>query len=186
MKKMHQQPAASASFQYLMGALLAFVVSTAWAQSKPHAHHKAHAHGQGELELAIEKGRIQGTLRVPMESLLGFEHAPKTDAQRAQVAALRKLLENPSNIVALPIDAACQVTESAAESALFSGRVKGGHSELAYAFGWDCAKPDQLTSLGLPVFASHKRLKQLEVSLVVNGQQSAVRRNPKSSTISLR
>ena len=186
MKKVHQRPVASASFQYLLGALLAFVVSTAWAQNKPHAHHKAHAHGQGELELAIEKGRIQGTLRVPMESLLGFEHAPKTDAQRAQVAALRKLLENPNNIVAPPANAVCQVTESVAESALFSGTVKGGHSELAYTFGWDCAKPDQLTSLGLPVFASHKRLKQLEVSLVVNGQQSAMRRNPKSRSISLR
>jgi hypothetical protein len=186
MRRLYLQPTVFVPFQYFMGALLVLVVSTAWAQSKPHAHHKAHAHGQGELELAIEKGRIQGTLRVPMESLLGFEHVPKTDAQRAQVAALRKLLENPSNIVAPPANAVCQVTESVAESALFSGIVKGGHSELAYTFGWDCAKPDQLTSLGLPVFASHNRLKQLEVSLVVNGQQSAVRRNPKSTTISLR
>jgi hypothetical protein len=186
MRRLYLQPTVVVPFQYFMGALLVLVVSAAWAQNKPHAHHHAHAHGQGELELAIEKGRVQGTLRVPMESLLGFEHAPKTDAKRGQVAALRKLLENPNNIVAPPANAACQVIESVAESALFSGTVKGGHSELAYTFGWDCAKPDQLTSLGLPVFASYKRLKQLEVSLVVNGQQSAVRRNPKSATISLR
>ena len=186
MKKMDRRPNASASFQYLMGALLAFVVSAAWAQSKPHAHHKAHAHGQGELELAIEQGRLQGTLRVPMESLLGFEHAPKTDAQRAQVAALRKLLEDPSNVVAPPVAAACQVTKVVAQSSMFTGAVKGGHSELDYVFGWDCVKPDQLTSLGLPVFASHKRLKQLEVSLVVDGRQSALRRSPKATSIPLR
>ena len=50
-----RRPTVVVPFQYFMGALLVLVVSTAWAQSKPHAHHKAHAHGQGELELAIEK-----------------------------------------------------------------------------------------------------------------------------------
>lgn len=186
MKKTNRQPAALAAHHYLMGALLAFVVSAAGAQSRPHAHHNAHAHGQGELELAIEQGRIQGTLRVPMESLLGFEHAPKTDAQRAQVLALRELLEDPGNLVVPPAAAACKVTSSVAQSSMFTGAVKGGHSELAYVFGWDCAKPDQLTSLSLPVFASHQRLKQLEVSLVVNGRQSALRRSPKATSISLR
>ncbi|MEY3096385.1 MAG: hypothetical protein RIR74_1477, partial [Pseudomonadota bacterium] len=78
----------SKSLQYSIGLMLGLVVSVAGAQSKSHAHHHAHAHGQGELELSIGKGRIQGMLRVPMESLLGFEHAPKTDAQRAQLAAL--------------------------------------------------------------------------------------------------
>ena len=77
MKKMDRQPNASASFQYLMGALLAFVVSAAWAQSKPHAHHKAHAHGQGELELAIEQGRLQGTLRVPRRACLALSTHPR-------------------------------------------------------------------------------------------------------------
>ncbi len=176
----------SRPLQCTLGLMLGLVVSVAGAQNKPHGHHHAHAHGQGELELSIEKGRIQGMLRVPMESLLGFEHAPKTDAQRTQVAGLRKLLEDPSNLVAPPAAASCQVTSAAAESSMFTGTVKGGHSELAYSFEWNCAKPDQLTSLGLPVFASHKRLKQLEVSLVVDGRQSSVRRNQKSPSIPLR
>jgi hypothetical protein len=176
----------SRSLQCTLGLMLGLVVSVAAAQSKPHAHHHAHAHGQGELELSIEKGRIQGMLRVPMESLLGFEHAPKTDAQRAQVADLRKRLEDPSNLVAPPTAAGCQLTSVVAESSMFTGAVKGGHSELAYSFEWRCAKPDQLTSLGLPVFASHKRLKQLEVSLVVDGRQSSVRRTPTSTNIPLR
>lgn len=176
----------SKSLQYSLGLMLGLFVSVAGAQSKPHAHHHAHAHGQGELELSIEKGRIQGMLRVPMESLLGFEHAPKTDAQRAQLAALRKRLEDPSNFLAPPPAAACQLVSSTAESAMFTGTVKGGHSDLAYSFEWNCSKPEQLVSLELPVFASHKRLKQLEVSLVVDGRQSSVRRNQKSPSIPLR
>ena len=176
----------STSLHCTLGLMLGLVVSVAAAQTKPHAHHHAHAHGQGELELSIEKGRIQGMLRVPMESLLGFEHAPKTDAQRAQVSNLRKRLEDPSNLVAPPTAAGCQPTSVVAESSMFTGTVKGDHSELVYSFEWNCAKPDQLMNLDLPIFTSHKRLKQLEVSLVVDGRQSSVRRTQKSTNIPLR
>jgi hypothetical protein len=44
--------------------------------------HAAHSHGVGNLELVVQGGTVKASFEIPMESLLGFEHLPRTTAQK--------------------------------------------------------------------------------------------------------
>ena len=54
-----------------------------------------HVHGTAELCVAVENNHLNVELRSPLENLLGFEHAPKTDSQRAAVKAMTAKLNKP-------------------------------------------------------------------------------------------
>jgi hypothetical protein len=41
-----------------------------------HAQHK-HVHGEGQLDVAIEGGKISLALELPLDAAVGFERAPK-------------------------------------------------------------------------------------------------------------
>src|SRR5690554_4975241 len=71
--------------------LLGFISFNASAHD--HAHHShnaaAHQHGLGHLDLVLEGQQLILELRIPAEDLLGFEHAPQTPGQQAQLEALQ-------------------------------------------------------------------------------------------------
>lgn len=140
-----------------------------------HAHsHGAHAHGKGELELLVDGQTVQGVFRTPMDSLLGFEHAPKTDAQRNAVDSLRKRLANPAAVLSPNLEAQCTAQHHEATSTLFTGAVKGGHSDLEYRFTFVCAQPERLTALELVALKDFKRLTEVRVQLVTASAQRSL------------
>jgi hypothetical protein len=61
------------------------------AASASHAH-APHAHGVGELDLALEAGSVSLSLRLPGDTVVGFERAPADDDERAAVEAARAML----------------------------------------------------------------------------------------------
>ena len=144
-------------------------------QAHNHAHsHGAHAHGKGELELLVDGQTVQGVFRTPMDSLLGFEHSPKTDAQRNAVDSLRKRLANPAAVLSPNPEAQCTAKHQEATSTLFTGAVKSGHSDLEYRFTFVCAQPEKLTALELVALKDFKRLTEVRVQLVTTSAQKAL------------
>lgn len=142
-------------------------------QGGGHAH--AHAHGVGQLQIAIDGAVVRGELHIPMESLLGHEYLPRSQAQKNAMAQLRQSLTNPAYVM-LPVAAAqCQVTNSLATSPMFEGRDGGGHSSLLYAFAFRCEQPQHLRQIDVPLFAKHPRLKEIEVELVGPAVQRSLR-----------
>jgi hypothetical protein len=138
-------------------------------------HGHAHAHGVGQLQIAIDGAVVRGELQSPMESLLGHEYLPRSQAQKNALAQLRQSLTNPAYVM-LPVAAAqCQVTDSLATSPMFEGRDSGGHSSLLFAFAFRCEQPQQLRKIDFPLFAKHPRLKEIEVELVAPAVQRALR-----------
>ncbi len=53
---------------------------------------KAHVHGAGHLNLAVDKQQVRMQLRVSAEDIVGFEHAPKNDQQRQALATAKEAL----------------------------------------------------------------------------------------------
>ena len=142
-------------------------LGAAWA-------HGPHAHGKGELELTIQGSAIRGAFRTPMDSLLGFEHLPKTEAQRNAVDQLRQRLANPSAVVAPNPEARCTPRMSEATSSMFTGAAKGEHSDLEYRFSFECGAPEQLKALELSALKEFKRLSEVRVQLVTARGQRAM------------
>ena len=54
-----------------------------------------HVHGHGTLNIAIEDKRVSMELEVPGMDIVGFEHAPSTDDQKAAVEKAKARLEKP-------------------------------------------------------------------------------------------
>ena len=142
--------------------LSALVMTTASAQSAGHAH----VHGRALLQLSLQGQTLRGSFEIPMDVLLGYERAPRTAAEKKQLEQLQLAWKQPSHFIAVPAQAHCQPKPVTFSSALLSAKPEPGHSDLDYEFEFQCAQPQQLTRLELPVFKAYPRLKELRVEWV--------------------
>jgi hypothetical protein len=147
----------------------------------PHGH----AHGKGEMEITVQDGSIRAIFRTPMESLLGFEHAPKTEAQKTAVTQLKNKLSNPTLFFAPTPAAQCAAGAAEASSTLFAGQVSGGHSDLEYRFSFKCSNVQALQGLDALLFADYPRLHEIRALVVNNTEQRSVTLKKRSRAIPL-
>ncbi len=141
---------------------------------------QAHVHGVASMEMVVSGNIIRVLLRSPMDNLLGFERIPRSEAQKADLEALKSDLSNPLLFLSPPVQAGCQVRHHEASSSLFGGKSPSAHSDLEYRFSFECRDPLQLTILEVPMFDRYRRLREIRVQLVSDqGQRSVVlvRRN---------
>src|ERR1043166_2256960 len=62
-----------------------------------------HVHGEGKMTFVIdtEKNKISVGFEFPADQVLGFEHRPKTDAEKNEVKKAVALVAKAKNLVAL-------------------------------------------------------------------------------------
>ena len=78
----------------------------------------AHQHGVGSLDIAIEGDEVHARLTAPADDIVGFEHAPRTDAQKAAVDDAAKLLKDGLAVLGPASEAGCKLTAAKVSSAL--------------------------------------------------------------------
>jgi len=136
----------------------------------------AHVHGESHLDLAQTDTGLELQWSSPAVDLLGFEHAPHSQAEKDAVAALQKTLEQPQALVKLPAAAGCQLAKASAESPLFAKDTKAsGHLDVDASMSFTCSKPAELNGLDLSGwFARFPNSHSVEVqAIVASGQQGA-------------
>lgn len=133
---------------------------------------KAHEHGVLKLDVAIEGNTLSVALESPLDSVLGFERAPRSAAERQAAADLLTRLRSPDQGTPLfTTDAAARCTLSKAlvrapvlETATQAAG-KDGHADLDADYTYTCALPGQLKSLDLGLFDSFRQLKRIDVQV---------------------
>ena len=143
----------------------------AFAQDK-HTH-AAHSHGVGSLELSVQGGKVSGSFEIPMESLLGFEHLPRTPVQKKAMADLQTAVGQASYFISLPAAADCQPISLQVNADMFKGK-KSEHSDLDAELEFSCSQPNALKQLEIPLFKKHPRLSSLKVDMVSPKGQASV------------
>jgi len=136
----------------------------------------AHVHGESHLDLAQTDTGLELQWRSPAADLVGFEHAPSSQAEQDAVAALRQTLENPQALVKLPAAAECKLAEATVVSPLFAADAKAsGHLDVAASMSFSCSKLAALDSLDLSGwFARFPNSHSVEVqAIVASGQKGA-------------
>jgi len=99
----------------LAGAMLASLVGVAYAASEDgHREHGAHEHGRGMLDIVAEGEELVVEFRIPAANVVGFEHAPRDDAEREAVRKASETFRDPASVLALPAEAECEVEEAEA------------------------------------------------------------------------
>ncbi|MFT3817819.1 MAG: DUF2796 domain-containing protein [Rubrivivax sp.] len=134
---------------------------------------KAHEHGALKLDVAIEGNTLTIALEAPLDNLLGFERAPRTDAERKAAAEVLARLRGPGQGTPLFVtDAAAQCSLRKAEvraPVLEPGAgpaAKDEHADLDADYEFDCARPAELRTLEVGLFDAYKRLRRIDVRVV--------------------
>lgn len=86
------------------------------AQAEEHHHHGAHVHGIAHLNVALEGKNLYMEFVSPAANIVGFEHAPKNQAQREAVEAARETLKNAEAVFTLPPAAGARLVEASVVS----------------------------------------------------------------------
>jgi hypothetical protein len=153
----------------LVLALVAPLVMTTGAAAQGHSH-AAHQHGVARLDVAAEAGALTIELVTPLDNLLGFERAPRSDAERRAAEALVARLRAAEGLFVIDPAARCVLADVALASAAL-GLPDGaqdagdGHAELDARWDFRCAgAPPAWVEIGL--FQAWRRLSRLEVQAV--------------------
>ena len=155
--------------------------------------HGPHVHGVGELHLVIENDNFGIELHGPLDNLLGFEHAPRTDAQRRAVKQMVAKLNNPAALFKLPPGAACKAGATQIDSPLTNAPAappKAGtsppkdaksdddHADLTADFEFTCGHIENLKSIEVDVFDVFPGTRTLKAEIVGPHGQSAKTLSP--------
>ena len=175
---------------------LSFLVACmALAAATVHAG-KAHEHGVVRLDVSVEGSRLTIDMVAALDNWLGFERAPRTDAERKAAAEVLARLRNPAQGTPLfTADAAAQcklaraevsapVLEPGAQPATKPAAKAGAadHADLEATYEFQCAQSAQLRTLELGLFDAYKRIQRIHVQVAgPKGQSKVTLRRPARS-----
>jgi hypothetical protein len=132
------------------------------------AQAQAHQHGVVQLDVAIDGSLLSLQLDAPLDSLLGFEHRPRTTTERAAAAALLKTLDPGAALWRPNAEAQCTLIKTTLASPLLlqaSTATDDEHADLEGSWEFRCARPEQLRSIALGLFDAFKRIQRITVQV---------------------
>ncbi|MEW6205869.1 MAG: DUF2796 domain-containing protein [Pseudomonadota bacterium] len=178
-------------------AALALLGGNAWAGSgHSHSRHNdaAHVHGAGELEVVLDGNGLFISLYSPLENVLGFEHSPKTDAEKVKARRVKSLLQ-ANGMFAFSPEAQCKRTSYKLYSDVLNPHSHGpgddhqhhasedGHADFRAAYEFECAEPAKLKVIDVRVFRQFSGFEKIEVQALFPKGQIGASLTPKQSTL---
>lgn len=144
------------------------------------AQGQAHVHGQARLEIVLDGPVLAIALEAPLDGIVGFEHAPRTAAQKQAAEQAMVALKDPARLFTLPADALCRAEATEIEAPVLQGQgAKDGHGDLEARWSFRCATPARLVALQQGLFEAFPRLQRLTVQVAgPQGQAQATLRRP--------
>jgi hypothetical protein len=141
---------------------------------------RAHEHGVARLDVGVEADRVSLLLEVPLDSLLGFEREPRTDAERAQAAATLAKLRDAGALFRIDPAAHCKPGRVDLRSAALglgdAAPANDGHADLDATFDFSCKDGNKSGFVEVHLFEAFPRLQRLDV-------QTATRRGQMKATL---
>lgn len=140
-----------------------------------------HVHGQAELDIAIEESSIALMLVSPLDNILGFEHTPRTDAERKQADDAQKALAQGDRLFVIDEGAGC-TTEKISVPTLYEDAHNHGHSghagmhaDAELTVQYRCASGHNVKVIDTAaLFDAFPRLQTLQVQLAGPGRQAGM------------
>jgi len=179
---------------FLLSALASTVVTVAQAAAP-------HVHGHATLEVAVDGNTLTLLFTSPLDSLTGFEHAPRTEKQQDIVRRMAQTLRQAEQVFGLPADAQCGAPRIELASPALPARLlaadataaglaekpaaarAGEHAELDAQYVWSCQRIERLKTIDVKLFASFRNLKRIDARVVAGSQQRSARLTEKMSRL---
>ena len=146
-----------------------------------------HQHGVARLEVAVDGPVLSFFLDCPLDNLLGFEHYPRNESERAAVRALGDRLRAAQTVFATPPAARCAPTSVRLKSPVFESKPPaasaGGHADLEAEFVFHCEAPEHLRSVDVRLFAGFPNMRRIDVQLAARAGQVGTKLDAASETL---
>lgn len=127
---------------------------------------KAHRHGVAEMQLAVEQTQVVVAMEIPLDSLVGYERAPRNEAERRAAADALVKMKEAGSLFKFDAAAACRAKEATVEAPVLEGKAASGkndeHAQLDATFVFVCGDPAKITRLEVNLFDAFKRLDKIE------------------------
>jgi hypothetical protein len=164
-----------------------------------HAHGLgAHVHGTANLQVAVEGNTLSLDMDTPLDNLLGFEHEPRDDKQKAAVRRMAQTLRDAAKQFVLSPAARCTLVSVHLESSVLDPKLLGedskpqqaakqeeaGHADLDAGFAFRCASPKDLHDVEVRLFDRFHNLHQIDVQLAGPHGQAAAKLDTKQRRLS--
>ena len=152
----------------------------------------SHEHGAAKLMMALEGEKLHVEFEVPSESLIGFEHFPKSQNNRKNFNESIIILSDPSKLFSMPIKAECLLVGMNVSQSLFSNEEEHGHdesekseihSEFKSNYYWNCQHLDEIDSIGTQLMSFFPRIEKIRVNWISNNGQGSVNLESKDDRI---
>lgn len=150
-----------------------------------------HVHGVASVDIAIDGRSLVVLVDMPLDSLVGFERAPRTAAERRAAADALSRMRDASAWLIPDATALCSlsevsvlapVLEAAAPAAPSSpqgttGAQDEAHADLRAEVRFDCKEAAQLKTLRLGLADTFNRIRRIDVQVAgPQGQSKSVLR----------
>lgn len=146
-----------------------------------------HEHGVATLDVAVEAGRVSFSLETPLDNLLGFERAPRTDAERAKADAALARLRDAAALFRIDPAAGCTLAKVELVSPVLglgpppTAAGKEGHGDLDGQFDFRCTAGARAGFVEVGLFDAFASLKRIDLQLATpKGQMKVTLRRPQS------
>jgi len=143
----------------------------------------AHQHGVVQLDIAVDANRITVQLSSPLDNLLGFEHAPRNDAERARVAAMLTALRG--TLFVIDPTGACRAGAVQLNSAALQlgqpdpAEQQAGHADLDASFEFECSSAARAGFVDTTLLERFAGIQRIEVQLATaRGQRKLTLARP--------
>jgi len=140
------------------------------------AQAQAHVHGEATLDIAVEARRIVVQLETPLDNLVGFERAPRSDAERQRIDAAVARLKAGDAMFRFDPAAQCKLDKVVLTSAALQlgaaqpAAAKGEHADLDASYEFACADAAKAAYVEVGLFG-FQQLRRVQVQLALPAGQ---------------
>jgi hypothetical protein len=179
-------------------ALFAAGASASDTHEHEYDQHDAHVHGVAALNLALEGDEVHIELDSPAANIVGFEHAPSSEADHAALSKAATVLKNGDQLFIFNKEAGCRMEKSMLTSALLEEEDPDhddkhsddhdhekhehekheehedeSHSDIEAVYHFECDEPAKLTQLTIELFNAFPATEELNVQYILESKQGA-------------
>ncbi|MGL5335983.1 MAG: ZrgA family zinc uptake protein, partial [Enterovibrio sp.] len=131
------------------------------------ASQSTYAHGQGELNLSLEKNILTIDFQAPADTLVGFEHIPTTVQEKAQFASTKARLLLKDVLFQFNPEAKCTLTEQALTEPkaadVPSKNPAITHYTMGATYSYQCKHPRKINQLAVTLFDIYPKMDRILV-----------------------
>lgn len=157
----------------LPAAVLGLGLALLLAAQAPVRAHQAHEHGSATMDVALEGANLVVHLITPVDNLVGFERAPRTQAERQAADAALARLRDGAALFRPDAEAGCVLAEVAVKAPVLAqpAAASSGHADANASYAFRCKAPAALRTLDVRLFDAFVRLERVRVQAALPGGQ---------------